>query len=336
MSEEMFGVSDEDRLFGYIWSEKSNENESKFGQNYVEANKKPISESKKRIRESLGVRKDKFDNDEIIIHGIIDLTEYAKKHNMFSKKAKVDDHIRKQIGFVKQGEVHLLSGDVLLKKIYNLLDKSETKFRPTYKPRFYQEYIKEIFLDKINTANKGKNDIGLELAPRFGKTLWSIDLIQTLFQDCGYKICFLPAYVLTSSSSFGKTFDEFDGYSTNMILVETIDELNDSISNYYGKKMIIVIVSLHMNNYINKLKKVLELQSYEKVSFVDEADFGAHRLNSQSLIKYLDCDLNIYMTGTAIERAVSPLENLLDIIRFSYIDMLMVQKGEHPIQKYFV
>jgi hypothetical protein len=39
------------------------------------------------------------------------------------------------------------------------------------------------------------------------------------------------------------------------------------------------------------------------------------------------------MTGTAIERVASPLSNLRDnIIRWSYSDMLMVKKGEHPIQ----
>jgi hypothetical protein len=40
------------------------------------------------------------------------------------------------------------------------------------------------------------------------------------------------------------------------------------------------------------------------------------------------------MTGTAIEKVINPLENLDDnIIRWSYNDMLMVKKGEHPIQK---
>jgi hypothetical protein len=40
------------------------------------------------------------------------------------------------------------------------------------------------------------------------------------------------------------------------------------------------------------------------------------------------------MTGTAIEKVISSLDNVRDnVIRFSYIDMLMIKNGEHPIQK---
>jgi hypothetical protein len=43
------------------------------------------------------------------------------------------------------------------------------------------------------------------------------------------------------------------------------------------------------------------------------------------------------MTGTAIERVINPLENLEDnVIRWSYTDMLMVKKGEHPLQKHLI
>jgi hypothetical protein len=333
MNKRIYAVSNKDRLFGYVWSEKSFPNESKYGQHYVDANKDPNLGCATRIRESMGVRKDLFDNDEIIIHGIFDKTEYAKKRNIFGKKFKVDDHIRKQIGFVKQGEVHSLPGDELLERITKHLDDSETNFRPIYKPRFFQEYVKELFLDTLKDNSKVKKDIALELAPRFGKTIWSIDIIQSLFQNYNYNICFIPSYVLTSIYSFKKELNTFDGYLNNMVLVEDINDLENTVNKYYGKKMIIVPVSLHINDYINKLKKVTELPLHEKVSFIDEADFGAHRLNSQNLIKYLDCGLNVYMTGTAIDRAIYPLENLSNVIRWSYIDMLMVKKGEHPIQQ---
>jgi hypothetical protein len=67
---------------------------------------------------------------------------------------------------------------------------------------------------------------------------------------------------------------------------------------------------------------------------MDEADFGTHRGNSQDIIRRVDSKLNVYMTGTAIERVMNPLENLGDnIIRWSYTDMLMVKKGIHPLQK---
>ena len=88
-----------------------------------------------------------------------------------------------------------------------------------------------------------------------------------------------------------------------------------------------------MREHESKLDILKSLPRRDKVSIIDEADFGAHRMNSQGKIDYLNCGLNIYMTGTAIERVASPLSNLRDnIIRWSYTDMLMVKEGEHPIQ----
>jgi hypothetical protein len=43
------------------------------------------------------------------------------------------------------------------------------------------------------------------------------------------------------------------------------------------------------------------------------------------------------MTGTGIEKVISSLVNVGDnIIRLSYTEMLMIQNGEHPIQKELV
>ena len=92
-----------------------------------------------------------------------------------------------------------------------------------------------------------------------------------------------------------------------------------------------------MEDYQTKLGYFTTIPQKLKVSVIDEADFGCHRENSQNFIKYLDSAMDIYMTGTAIDKVVSPLDNIGDnIIRWSYSDMLMVQNGEHPIQKFLV
>lgn len=333
---DLFKEENYDRIFGYIWSETHSSNESKFGQTYVFESQNPFIECKKRIRESLGVRKDKFDNNEIIIHAIIDLSDYAKSNGIFTIKSKVDDHIRKKVGFVKQGEVHNISGEKLYEKISDYLSKTLSKFKPTFIPRFHQELVAEEFLYKLEKNKGDKIDFALELAPRFGKTIFAIDLIQKLFNDYGYKICFLPNYILSTLSSFKQDFNKFDGYSENMILVEDLFFLEKTIKENYGKKMIIVPLSLHMNNYEEKLKIVKELPSNEKMSVADETDQGTHTLDSQKFIEFLDCKLNIYMSGTGIERIVKICKNLWDnIIRFSYNDILLLQRGQHPIQALF-
>ena len=81
---------------------------------------------------------------------------------------------------------------------------------------------------KLKNKQK-KIDFALELAPRFGKTIWTIDLIQTLFNEYGYKICFLPAYVLTVFKSFEKDFYDFKGYSNNIIYLKKGDDVENRI-----------------------------------------------------------------------------------------------------------
>jgi hypothetical protein len=218
-----------------------------------------------------------------------------------------------------------------------IISESKNDTRPTYVPRFYQDVAKMIFEDKMSKLELGKKEFALELAPRFGKTSFTIDLINTLFNDYGYKICFLPAYVLTALSSFKKDFYKFNGYSDKMVYVDDINNLENVIQKHYGKKMIIVEVSLHTEDYQKKLLIVKSLPNVEKCSFIDEADFGTWKKNQQDFIKFLGCQLDVYMTGTAIDKILSVLDYVEDnIIRWSYTDMLMVQEGLHPFQQELV
>lgn len=229
------------------------------------------------------------------------------------------------------------SDEEVITTINKIISESGIDTRPTYVPRFYQEYIKMLFFDKLIKNKKQKIDFALELAPRFGKTIWAIDVIHKLFKNHGYKICFLPTYTLTALSSFEKTFYEFRGYSDDMVYVKKDDDLQKIISENYGKKMIIVEISLSTKEYEEKLNYIKDIPLHEKVCFMDEADFGTHRFLSQEFIRFIDSKLNVYMSGTGIEKVIYPLENLDDnIIRWSYVDMLMVLKGEHPLQKYLV
>jgi hypothetical protein len=52
--------------------------------------------------------------------------------------------------------------------------------------------------------------------------------------------------VLTALGSFSKEFYQFNGYSDNMVLVGKDDDLTSVISEFYGKKMIIVELSVHI------------------------------------------------------------------------------------------
>ena len=224
----------------------------------------------------------------------------------------------------------------LINLINVIISESEVDTRQEYIPRYFQSVIKNKFLSKYQDELRlgyKKIDFALELAPRFGKTIWAIDLLNTLYVEHGIKLCVIPCYVHTAITSFKKEFYSFKGYSSNMVFVTSEDNIQKVINENYGEKLIIVAMSLQIREHESKLDVIKAIPSKDKVSIIDEADFGAHRMNSQEKIDYLNCGLNIYMTGTAIERVALPLSNLRDnLIRWSYTDMLMVKEGEHPIQ----
>lgn len=267
------------------------------------------------------------ENPEKVWEGISELTD----HDIHKKLVNLGyKHIIREWygGFTSDDDVATVMNQVIA--------ESQQDTRVTYVPRYFQSVIKNQFLSKYEDElqnNYKKIDFALELAPRFGKTIWAIDLLNTLFLEHNIKLCVIPTYVLTAITSFKKEFYTFKNYSSNMIFVTSDEDVSYVIKNNYGKKLIVVTISLHMREHESKLEIIKSLPSRDKVSIIDEADFGAHRMNSQGKIDYLDCGLNIYMTGTAIERVALPLSNLRDnFIRWSYTDMLMVKEGEHPIQ----
>jgi hypothetical protein len=219
--------------------------------------------------------------------------------------------------------------------INKILSEHSEDNRKEYEPRVFQTYTKLLFLKKLKNNKKKLINFILNFAQRFGKTIWSIDLLKYLYDEFGYKICLLPSYYLTSLTSFENDFYKFKGYSEEMILIDLSDEnLHKLVKENYGKKLIIVKASLHVEDFEKKLSFLNEIASNEKISLIDEADFGTHTDNCQKKINFIGAKLNLYMTGTGIEKLVNKLENLDDnIISWSINDMLMTKKGEHPIQK---
>ena len=228
------------------------------------------------------------------------------------------------------------SDDEVMIALNKIISESENDTRVEYTPRFFQTVMKNNFLKKYQSELEKKHeviDFALELAPRFGKTIWVIDLLKTLFEKFEIKVCVIPSYVLTSNSSFVTDFYKFKEYSDCMVIASIDKDLDDVIRENYGNKLILVPASLHMREHEDKLKIINNLPARDKVSITDEADFGAHRNKSQNKIDFINCGLNVYMTGTAIEKVISPLKNVRDnILRWSYSDMLMVKYGKHPLQ----
>jgi hypothetical protein len=260
------------------------------------------------------------------IHKILELKGYERTRSDVSREWFI----------VNDGDNPELYVEQVINLINVIISESKVDTRREYIPRFYQTYIKEKTLNKLDleiNAGYSKIDFVSELAPRFGKTISAIDMLPEFKEKYGFKVCLLPSYVLSSLSSFKKELNYFKGYSDNIIYTTINDDIETIITENYGKKMVVIEVSLHINEHQKKLEFIRNLPSKDKVSIIDEADFGAHRFNSQEVINYIDSYLNFYMTGTGIEKVISSLDNVRDnVIRFSYIDMLMIKNGIHPIQ----
>jgi len=202
--------------------------------------------------------------------------------------------------------------------------------KATYKARAYQAYIKALVLDQVEELIKNKKQrvIAAELAPRFGKTLWSLDLFKALCEEFGYQYLILPAYVLTAHSSFLTDFNGFSDFNEMVFVDDKDPNFKQKIQDNVDKQMIIT-TSLHTSDK-SKYDVIKSLDSSKKVAIVDEADFGAHTTTSKEVINHLECDLKLLITGSAIERAISGYE-VNEVIQWSYTDMLLLQDGTHPI-----
>ena len=78
---------------------------------------------------------------------------------------------------LNEGQVIELIGN-LINNITGFTGKS------TFVPYFYQAYVKGLLLDQVD---QGAKVIAAELAPRFGKTLWSLDTFKDLFEEFDYQ-----------------------------------------------------------------------------------------------------------------------------------------------------
>ena len=196
----------------------------------------------------------------------------------------------------------------------------------TYQGRGYQEHVKQQVLDKVVNGSKV---IGCELAARFGKTLWALDLFKTLTEQSDKQYMILPAYVLTACSSFKKEVAAFEDFQDFVFVNYNDADFAEKIRANTDKKMVIT-ASLHVDGSSDKYDCITELDDCKKVAFIDEADFGAHTESSREVLDKLNCDVKIIMTGTAIERALAGYD-VDAIIKWSYFDMLLLKDGNHPM-----
>lgn len=312
-----FQPSSNDRMFCYLWYE--DDEVCKFGERWVFAGQDPLNECLKRIRESVGVRKDKFDDGIIGISMIWDVTEYAKQISKCYKGSRVDDSIRTHIGFRKgtTGEIHTLPAEIMKIKVENFLSSFNVP-KPIVNLSTAQY---ETLVKLVDSYNNGNRRILAELAARFGKTLTS----SALSVETNHNLTIVCSYVKTVFTSFQNDINSFEQFK-HIIHINSDDKdyetkVLDALNN---NKKVFVYLSLCNGSKRNDRIDFLFGINTKRCVIIDEADFGAHKENQVNPLKQAisDDDLLLIMTGTNSDRAVSSW-NVDDMVSVTYGELLV-------------
>jgi len=313
-------MSTEGSMFCYLWQE--DDAECKFGERWVLPGQDPEVECRKRIRESVGVRKDKYDSGDIKLLAIWDVTTLATKVGRCYQRARMDDYLRNFIGHRKgaTGEIHTLSGNDMKLRVNRLLAKLE---QPLPEAKLSTKQY-EVASEAIDNFNRDNNVILAALCARFGKTIWR----GAVSIEMETQLTVIASYVKTVFTSFATdltSFQQFAGHEH----VDTSDsnyqqKINNAIAE--GKK---VFAYLSLANGTQRQARIDFLfgLNVRKMLIVDEADFGAHQIKqAQPLVDQLaNIDYTIIMTGTNADRAVThwPIDSIISV---TYPELLIQKK----------
>ena len=318
-----------DRMYCYLWWEKSHPDECKFGERWVFAGQDPKTEIYKRIRESLGVRKDLLKSGEVELFDSWDVTEYAKKINRYYKQSRVDDAIRPHIGHRKDGsrEVHSLSPQEVKNKVDKFLIKQGQPL-PSLRLAVWQARQLEAFLEYVK---QGSRTIGSELCGRFGKTTFAGAAIR----EFNAPLTIITSYILTSFTSFENDLSGFEEFK-DLVLVDTKDEdYQETIDlNLAQGKQVVAFVSLCAGGSRQSRIDFLSSRSVQRLWFIDEADYGAQRASQANMLKQArhPDDIVFPMTGTDADQATA-LWNLDAPLLTTTYPELVIEK-HNPCNQY--
>ena len=318
----MFNKVDYDRMFCYLWEEQDKPTEAKFGERWVKSGQDPEKEVWRRIKDSVGVRKDLIRDGTIRLVCIWDVSQYAKKVNRFYIHGKVDDHIRPSIGHRKgtTGEVHEMPAEIIETKVNRVL----SKLGQDLPVAGLSQNQHDAAINVLTAIQDNKRTIVAELCARFGKTIWSGALIR----ETNASLTIVASYVLTSFTSFEK---DLSGYNQFKDLV-VIDCANDDYQEVINAALIAgkqVVALLSMCSGGRRQEKIDYLfgVAVSRLVVVDEADFGVHKKGqSEPLINgRKDNDVVVLMTGTNGDKAAGiwPVDHYLSV---TYPELLMEKR----------
>lgn len=325
-------ILSEDKMYCYLWEDIDDNNECKFGERFVLAGQNPEKECATRIRQSLGVRKDRYDGGKIRTVAIWDVSSIADSVGKNRKGGKVDDFLRAKIGYRKgsTGEVHTLSGDEMRIKVNEVV----AKFGQDLVVAGLSTKQYEIAEEVIDLYNTGSRVILAELCARFGKTIWSAAVAVEQEVD----VVIVASYVKTVFTSFAGDLTSFQQFADYLHVDASDDDYQERIDNALvsGKKVFAYLSLCPGENRQSRIDYLFDLD-VNKMLVVDEADFGAHtEKQAIPLIQKVRDNNNVYsliMTGTNADRAATywPVDGIVSV---TYPELLMQKKETQHVEDY--
>ena len=315
-------IVSEDCMFCYLWEEIDKPGEAKFGERWVKAGQDPEKEVWKRIKDSVGVRKDLIRDGTIRLVKFWDVSDYAKKINRFYIHGKVDDKIRPHIGFRKgsTGEVHELPAGEIEVKVNRLLS-AQGQDLPVAGLSQNQH---DAAVNVIEAVRAGKRTIVAELCARFGKTIWS----GVQIRENNPSLTVVASYVLTSFSSFLKDLSGYQQFA-DLVVIDCAESNYQEVIDaaLQANKQVVALLSMCSGTQRQSKINYLFGQACNRLVLVDEADFGVHRRNqSLPLIQARKPDdVVILMTGTNGDKAAGiwPVDHYLSV---TYPELLIEKR----------
>jgi hypothetical protein len=197
-------------------------------------------------------------------------------------------------------------------------------------------------MDQIfSFLGEGKKKIIAELAARFGKTLEFLATFSAMKQQ----VMVVGSYYLTALTSFKKEalrYQQFNNFKCLELKSETFQQ---DFNRYLeeGKK-IVVLSSLcgdkSTDTTIRNQNAAFIEQFTDKITVIDEADYGAHTGNCVPFVNQIGSGAPIILTtGTNSDRACNNHNDIDAFFRVTYLDMIMkakmIEKIKNPIVREF-
>jgi hypothetical protein len=336
-----YTIDNNDRFFGYIWTLKGYETETKFGDTFVNANETPLEECNKRIRESLGVRKDLFDDGSVTLHQIIDLTDFAKSYNRFYKGAKVDnlvrEHGKNSLKRVKGGDVHFATPDELIRDINDLLHGN--KNLKSFKMRGEQVLMKNNVVNHFNhymnliTTAAITNGISkrkvcrvlINAVMRFGKSHVTYQIIK----EMGFKRVLILTYKPSGvKESWKEDLDHVDFGNFDFYKASDMDKV--TFTDTDRTQIIFASFQDCIGNIDGQFKdKWLSLFDQEFDLVVkDEDHYGYETEKSNNFLNNLKYTFEISLSGTPFKAILDGKYKQEEVFAFTHLQSQQLKQEE--------